>query len=964
MLRSVQGGLSGRPNRPLTVKCSYDSSTRRVQFPSAKTCRLESLRSRVEEAFSLSQYPFYLVYTDDDGEEYPIKSEADFTEAIGYFVSGDDDHSIRGSDRGIAFPAQKITMRVEVVVEYDGPSLSDTSSIASLSLSMSSESGWSGVTRSSVRSGSASFVSREGTDSWSVVSRDRGVLADAGLNTSYGSSATAAASSSSLGHRTYSLGFAEPPVDAMAAVRVSTTGGSFHIPPAPEPNPSARRRPMLSSHSANGSSSLLRPTSSSVSPSAVSPLTVSPISPISAAETAMPLREGPPPPPPSMLSQSELGSRWLREQSQLASRVPVHAVRRYDSDNESLSDEEDIGELALVRDERGRYYYSYQSTDAASLWSRSDETSTSRERPLSRLSEASGATASPPLTAELQDVPHGPPMLAPDCSACGIRLDYMRYVCTTCGEGDMWTVNAVKAPFVPRIASEHESGSDGTAWAMATRAASTSSGSDGQTVHNGRLGRAASDAASHGSATSPDSLQPVETEGPDGFEAAPRGYELCANCIEAHGITHSKAASRAARRRRAGHIRHAFREKIWGTEGWVDVDYSEDPECTICHGAMYRSRYKCVSCPKFDLCRSCYQKVQEIHPAHVFLSLPDQPIARLPLPPRPNGAAESAPVRHPGAFCHNCLQDIVGPRFHCAVCPSWDLCIQCEGVGATGDGSHTPDHIMMKIPVPLASSEVEVVSRRARDRWFQQDSSTVAATPSSRSSSPTIEVETVYAPAFRTSVRGPSPASGPPRTNQGRTTPRAAPVVGIGDGLDHNARCANCNEWIMGRRFQCANCPSDPIPYNLCSICELRSYRVHDPRHVFFKFDRPVHVPLQSPHPLLPLLYQHRRPVGKVPSTAVVNPRDPTSYLKHVLHSDTLCDIHSDQIRGIWLRCAHCAAGFDICSEAEVMASVSHDPTHVFVVFKAPVDMDRFRDLANLRGGHPRALLQRQVYIS
>ncbi|GMK56642.1 hypothetical protein CspeluHIS016_0304820 [Cutaneotrichosporon spelunceum] len=914
----------------------------------------------VEEAFSLTQYPFYLAYTDDDGEEYPIKNEADLTEAIGYFASGDDDRSIRDSDRGIALPVQKITMRVEVVVEYDGPSLSDTSSIASLSLS--SESGWSGVTRSSARSGSASFVSREGTDSWSVVSRDRGVRAHAGLNTSYGSSAAAAASSSSLGHRTYSLGFADPPVDAMAGMRVSMAGGPFLIPPAPEPNPSARMRPMLASHFNNGGTSLLRPISSSSSPSGVSPLTISPIPPTSPAETAMPLKDGPAPPPPSMLSQSELGSRWLREQSQLGSRVPVRAVRRYDSDNESLSDEEDIGELALVRDERGRYYYSYQSADAASLWSRSDETSTSRGRPLSRLSESSGATASPPLTAELQDGPQGPPVLAPDCSACGIRLDYMRYVCTACGEGDMWSVNAVKASFLPRIASEHESDSDGTAWGMAAHAASASSGSDGQTVHNGRLGGADSDAASNGSAASPDSLRPVEMGGPDGFEAAPRGYELCANCIEAHGIAHSKAASRAARQRRAGHIRHAFREKIWGTEGWVDVDYSEDAECTICHSAMFRSRYKCVSCPKFDLCRSCYQKVQEIHPAHVFLSLPDKAIGRLPLLAPPNGAAESAPVRHPGAFCHNCLQDIVGPRFHCAVCPSWDLCIQCEGVGATGDGSHTPDHIMMKIPVPLASSEVEVVSRRARDRWFQQDSSTVAAAPSSRSSSPTIEAETVYAPAFRTSVRGPSSVSGPPRPNQVRTTPRAAPVVGIHDGLDHNARCANCNEWIMGRRFQCANCPSDPVPYNLCSICELRSYRVHDPRHVFFKFDRPVHIPLQSPRPLLPILYRGR--VGQVPATAVVNPRDPTSYLKHVLHRETLCDIHADQIRGIWLRCAHCAAGFDICSEAEPMALVSHDPTHVFVVFKARVDMTRFRALANLEGEHSRPLLQRQVYVS
>lgn len=174
----------------------------------------------------------------------------------------------------------------------------------------------------------------------------------------------------------------------------------------------------------------------------------------------------------------------------------------------------------------------------------------------------------------------------------------------------------------------------------------------------------------------------------------------------------------------------------------------------------------------------------------------------------------------------------------------------------------------------------------------------------------------------------------------------------------------------MGRRFQCANCPSDPEPYNLCSICELRSYRVHDPRHVFFKFDRPVHIPLRSPNPLLPLLYKSR--AGQVPASAPRNPRDPTGYLKHVLHKDTLCDIHSDQIRGIWLRCAHCAAGFDICSDAEQIAD--HDATHgeylygvgltvVFVVFKARVDMASFRSLCELASTHSKPLLNQQVYL-
>lgn len=99
---------------------------------------------------------------------------------------------------------------------------------------------------------------------------------------------------------------------------------------------------------------------------------------------------------------------------------------------------------------------------------------------------------------------------------------------------------------------------------------------------------------------------------------------------------------------------------------------------------------------------------------------------------------------------------------------------------------------------------------------------------------------------------------------------------------------------------------------------------MHDSSHVFFRLDRPVHIPLQSATPLLPVLYKYR--VGAVPSGITVDAHNPTAYLQHVLHRETLCDIHSDQIRGIWLRCAHCAAGFDICVEAEQVAM--HDPTH------------------------------------
>lgn len=44
---SSSTAANGRPNRPLVVKAGYDGATRRVQFPSAATARLESLHSRV-----------------------------------------------------------------------------------------------------------------------------------------------------------------------------------------------------------------------------------------------------------------------------------------------------------------------------------------------------------------------------------------------------------------------------------------------------------------------------------------------------------------------------------------------------------------------------------------------------------------------------------------------------------------------------------------------------------------------------------------------------------------------------------------------------------------------------------------------------------------------------------------------------------------------------------------------------
>jgi hypothetical protein len=49
----------------------------------------------------------------------------------------------------------------------------------------------------------------------------------------------------------------------------------------------------------------------------------------------------------------------------------------------------------------------------------------------------------------------------------------------------------------------------------------------------------------------------------------------------------------------------------------------------------------------------------------------------------------------------SCLMEIVGARFHCAICPNVDICSNCESAGLPGnltspDGGHDSSHIMIK----------------------------------------------------------------------------------------------------------------------------------------------------------------------------------------------------------------------------------------------------------------------------
>ncbi|GHJ88425.1 hypothetical protein NliqN6_4827 [Naganishia liquefaciens] len=1036
-----------RPDCALIVKASFNNTSRRITFPSASRCRLNAVFARIAESFALGASSFHIAYRDEDGEDYDIVSEADLTEAVAYFSSGFDaedhgtslgaptlysadwNHQANGGGTDNHLPVfhpssrNKVVLRVHVVVEYDGPSLSDTASFIESATDeelwdegqYTSQSGYNesdsdyssaarGVAR--LRQGSQPSFSTDDFSSDAQSSRGTG---NALVNRQSGSSAqwrsrlstsTLNLSSDNDPESRYDLGLRE----SYYGRRENQHGASgTRQDPARYGRQSTEDHPLR--QDAIGKRSPFAPQTSQIS------LERSLFS-STASSLGPPNRTGGS--AQSSLASSELGARWIREQTERVRRKlgPASSfggsTARSSMRGEEGSDDDEAsvysegrGNLELVRESNGKWYYSYSSTDMRLPEPQADaylaqshsqaSLGTSRggssslplhEMTSLRLSTTSintdpfadddrgtrSSQVSPVETESLQTPPEpapefeepvAPPALAPDCSACGVRLEYMRYVCTLCGPGHFWLEDDTSRrggvmPVAPRRNSEDQS-SEGSSSSASSGEATTwappresASGSPVTPLQSGlsdreRIGDA-------GPTAIPDTP----------LEANRNGYELCPSCIEFHGIQHAKAMGelelqkQAAHRRLPSNIRklgalnHTFKELLWGARGWKEIEYHDLCKCSICQIKLDENRLKCISCSNFNLCRTCHSNAQEIHPAHPFLAVPERKTILSPLAPETEpspslGRSEALSfgvkaVKHPGVFCHNCMQDIVGPRFHCAVCPNWDVCAQCEPVTSaqTGTGSHTSEHIMMKIPLPLATSEVRQVSRRAREQWAQRDSTVVRAASSImdenlqvRPSSPTNE--TVYG--------------------------------GFSEGrhpLAHGSLCGSCRSPIVGKRYQCANCPSEPDPFNLCSSCERTSYTVHDPMHVFIKFDRPVQFPLQSPLPILPSLY--KTPVGQVASTMPLDPRDPEAYLRCVEHRSTICDVHVGQIKGTWLRCVHCAGSFDVCLNCQ--AAADHDPTHIFVVFKAEVDMPKFRALAGLSSEHSRPLILQRCYAA
>jgi hypothetical protein len=138
--------------------------------------------------------------------------------------------------------------------------------------------------------------------------------------------------------------------------------------------------------------------------------------------------------------------------------------------------------------------------------------------------------------------------------------------------------------------------------------------------------------------------------------------------------------------------------------------------CDGCDGSVIGNRYKCASCPDYDLCSTCFSAVATRHDArHAFYQLKvpvrmaqrSSIVARKPLYPD-HIVLDDQPEEHEGFYCDGCnMSPIKGIRFRCMTCHDYDLCEECN---AKGPSVHDVRHMMLCVPRALPADEEKPTS--------------------------------------------------------------------------------------------------------------------------------------------------------------------------------------------------------------------------------------------------------------
>jgi len=142
----------------------------------------------------------------------------------------------------------------------------------------------------------------------------------------------------------------------------------------------------------------------------------------------------------------------------------------------------------------------------------------------------------------------------------------------------------------------------------------------------------------------------------------------------------------------------------------VDYETSIIWGCDACGARLNgRPRVHCLQCPDYDVCSECFH-FNEVAGRHQLSHMQKtlRPLV-YPSPLSPGTSSQRSPNRaNPNAayFCDFCSKDLTfAPRARCVDCKNYDLCLDCNLIGATSmkhRGSHNVNIITSHLePAPV-----------------------------------------------------------------------------------------------------------------------------------------------------------------------------------------------------------------------------------------------------------------------
>lgn len=332
----------------------------------------------------------------------------------------------------------------------------------------------------------------------------------------------------------------------------------------------------------------------------------------------------------------ERNTQWLREQSSRSFNGMMATESVSDGSSLSLGETFEAqspfdGDLALQQEDNGKFYYTYTSGSSSASAANDDfsiiddenngtadlqapklnwiaSRSTIKQNRISRIKSTSYPSTSssgrqslsassdfypipddaevPPEVAQFVHEHPQPPSKCTECSACRIRLDSFRYVCSTCGEKTPQTPTPLplNGKGKARVEADADPFRDPYSYPPGYRTPRPTRPLPSLPPLHPTDSSAKSVSSNGSSSGSSGSTSSTMLAGGD------TGYELCPSCFQTEAIVHCIEVSsiaaesepsspdsdyaRSQRHRKApqkGQFRHAFQEKVWSVDGWKDV---------------------------------------------------------------------------------------------------------------------------------------------------------------------------------------------------------------------------------------------------------------------------------------------------------------------------------------------------------------------------------------------------------